>query len=141
MPSKMARRKKVQQLGEFVLFDVLYEDGTRSSNRKVPRSELGSLDGDRPRNPISRHRIERSLQFLENRAARSSRCPAHRSGKAQEQIQERMMARKPNYRFERAERNRAKEAKKEEKLKRQQERASARSADETPEPTSEPAQN
>ena len=51
------------------------------------------------------------------------------------------MARRPNYRFERAERNRAKEAKKEEKLKRQQERASARSTDETPEPTSEPAQN
>ena len=51
MPSKMARRKKVQQLGEFVLFDVLYEDGTRSSNRKVPRSELGSLDGDRPAKP------------------------------------------------------------------------------------------
>lgn len=34
------------------------------------------------------------------------------------------MPRKPNYRFERAERNRAKEAKREEKLKRQQERVS-----------------
>ena len=32
--------------------------------------------------------------------------------------------RKPNYRFERAERNRLKQAKKEEKAKRQQERAS-----------------
>jgi len=32
------------------------------------------------------------------------------------------MPRRPNYRFERAERNRAKEAKKEEKLRRQQER-------------------
>ena len=42
----MARREKVQHSGEFVLFDVLYEDGTRSSNRKVPSSELGSLDGD-----------------------------------------------------------------------------------------------
>ena len=40
------------------------------------------------------------------------------------------MARRPNYRFERAERNRAKDAKKEEKLKRQQERVSARSGDE-----------
>jgi hypothetical protein len=48
---EMARRKRVQQLGEFVLFDVLYEDGTRSSNRKVPSSELGSLDGDRPAKP------------------------------------------------------------------------------------------
>ncbi len=32
----------------FVLFDVFYEDGSRSSNRKVPASELGGLDGDKP---------------------------------------------------------------------------------------------
>jgi hypothetical protein len=51
------------------------------------------------------------------------------------------MPRKPNYRFERAERNRANETKKEEKLKRQQERASAWSTGGTPGPTSEPAQN
>jgi hypothetical protein len=41
------------------------------------------------------------------------------------------MPRRPNYRFERTERNRAKEAKREEKLKRQQERASARTSGET----------
>ena len=41
------------------------------------------------------------------------------------------MPRRPNYRFERAERNRAKEAKKEEKLKRQHERASERAVGET----------
>jgi hypothetical protein len=40
------------------------------------------------------------------------------------------MPRRPNYRFERAERNRAKEAKKEEKLKRQQERSTAQTSDE-----------
>ena len=32
----------------FVLFDVLYEDGTQTSNRKVPAAELGGLDGDMP---------------------------------------------------------------------------------------------
>ena len=32
----------------FVLFDVLYEDGTQTSNRKVPASNLGGLDGDLP---------------------------------------------------------------------------------------------
>jgi hypothetical protein len=42
------------------------------------------------------------------------------------------MPRKPNYRFERAERNRAKEAKKEEKLKRQQERLATRTGDDEP---------
>jgi hypothetical protein len=40
----MARRAKVRHVSEFVLFDVLYEDGARSSNRKVPSSELA--DGD-----------------------------------------------------------------------------------------------
>jgi hypothetical protein len=33
---------------EFVMFDVLYEDGSRRSNRKVPRSLTGGIDGDKP---------------------------------------------------------------------------------------------
>ena len=44
----MARRSTVRRVEEFILFDVLYEDGTRTSNRKVPGSELASLDGDLP---------------------------------------------------------------------------------------------
>jgi hypothetical protein len=32
----------------FVLFDIVYEDGVQSSNRRVPASELGGLDGDAP---------------------------------------------------------------------------------------------
>ncbi len=32
----------------FVMFDVVYEDGTRSSNRKVSASVLAGLDGDAP---------------------------------------------------------------------------------------------
>jgi hypothetical protein len=39
--------------------------------------------------------------------------------------------RKPNYRFERAERDRLKQAKKQEKLKRQQERATQGTSEET----------
>jgi hypothetical protein len=35
-------------LNSFVAFDVLYVDGTRSSNRRVPFTELGGLDGDTP---------------------------------------------------------------------------------------------
>jgi hypothetical protein len=31
-----------------VLFDVLYEDGTQRSNRRVPSEILGGLDGDAP---------------------------------------------------------------------------------------------
>lgn len=33
---------------EFVLFDVVYEDGSLRSNRKVPGSLLGGLDKDAP---------------------------------------------------------------------------------------------
>jgi hypothetical protein len=43
----MARKQQAQQSG-FVLFDVLYEDGSQTSNRKVPATELGGLDGDLP---------------------------------------------------------------------------------------------
>ena len=44
----MARRSTIRHVEEFVLFDVLYEDGSRTSNRKVPGSELGGVDGDLP---------------------------------------------------------------------------------------------
>jgi len=41
-------RKKQQVANGFVLFDVVYEDGTQTSNRKVPAADLGGLDGDEP---------------------------------------------------------------------------------------------
>jgi len=42
----MPRREKTVNTSGFVFFDVIYEDGARSSNRKVPNSELGGIDGD-----------------------------------------------------------------------------------------------
>jgi small subunit ribosomal protein S21 len=42
----MARRPTPRRAEEFVFFDVLYEDGMQTSNRKVPSSELNDLDGD-----------------------------------------------------------------------------------------------
>jgi hypothetical protein len=41
-------QEKQQVANGFVLFDVLYEDGTQTSNRKVPAADLGGLDGDAP---------------------------------------------------------------------------------------------
>jgi hypothetical protein len=41
-------KKKQQVANGFVLFDVIYEDGTQSSNRRVPAADLGGLDGDAP---------------------------------------------------------------------------------------------
>jgi len=42
----MSRRPTVRRVEEFVFFDVVYEDGTQTSNRKVPGSELDDIDGD-----------------------------------------------------------------------------------------------
>ena len=40
--------KKPTARTEFVLFDVIYEDGSQRSNRKVGAEMLGGLDGDGP---------------------------------------------------------------------------------------------
>ena len=37
---------------EFTLFDVVYEDGSQRSNRRVPSAMLGGLDGDVPARAI-----------------------------------------------------------------------------------------
>ncbi len=42
----MARKPTART--EFVLFNVIYEDGTQRSNRRVPAELLGGLDGDTP---------------------------------------------------------------------------------------------
>ena len=39
-------RQRPKAKADFVLFDVLYEDGTLTSNRKVPSSMPGGLEGD-----------------------------------------------------------------------------------------------
>jgi hypothetical protein len=45
----MAKRTKSKSLdAEFTMFDVVYEDGSRTSNRRVLTALLGGLDGDEP---------------------------------------------------------------------------------------------
>src|SRR5215467_6462589 len=41
---KMTRKPTTRV--EFTLFDVVYEDGSQRSNRRVPSDVLGGLDGD-----------------------------------------------------------------------------------------------
>jgi hypothetical protein len=48
------------------LFDVVYEDGSRSSNRRVPRLLLGGLDGDEP----ARRAIEEQDNAIAEKAGR-----------------------------------------------------------------------
>ncbi len=43
-------RRKIET--SFVAFDVLYIDGSRSSNRRVPATALTGLDGDEPAKTI-----------------------------------------------------------------------------------------
>jgi hypothetical protein len=44
----MARKPGTRAGAEFVLFDVLYEDGSQRSNRRVPSSVLSGAEGDGP---------------------------------------------------------------------------------------------
>jgi hypothetical protein len=62
----MARKKSKPVESGYALFDVLYEDGSRSSNRRVPRSLLGGLDGDEP----ARTAIEEQDNAIAEKAGR-----------------------------------------------------------------------
>lgn len=62
-------RNKPRANGGFVLFNVVYQDGTLRSNRKVPAELLGGLDGDAPARGV----IEAQDRDV---AALSGRAPA-----------------------------------------------------------------
>jgi hypothetical protein len=47
-PRRTTMPRKPGLNSEFVMFDVVYEDGTQRSNRKVPRTLTGGIDGDKP---------------------------------------------------------------------------------------------
>ena len=44
----MAKRPGTNPKNEFVFFNVIYEDGSQRSNRRVPAELLGGLDKDEP---------------------------------------------------------------------------------------------
>jgi hypothetical protein len=44
----MAKKPGTNPKGEFVFFDVVYEDGSQRSNRRVPAGLLGGIDKDIP---------------------------------------------------------------------------------------------
>ena len=48
----MVNKPGTRTVGEYILFDVVYEDGTQRSNRRVPAAALGGLDGDEPARAI-----------------------------------------------------------------------------------------
>jgi hypothetical protein len=42
----MAKKKQPPVETGHVLYDVLYQDGARSSNRKVPKAEVSEMEGE-----------------------------------------------------------------------------------------------
>jgi hypothetical protein len=52
-----------------ILFDVVFEDGSRASNRRVPMELLGGLDGDQP----ARDLIEQQEAEIAEKAGRPPR--------------------------------------------------------------------
>ena len=75
----MARKPATRT--EFTPFDVVYEDGSQHSNRRVPSEILGGLDGDAPARAV--------IEELDRLIAEKSGNPAlavksiHRSGSNQ----------------------------------------------------------
>src|SRR5947208_2478215 len=79
----MPMARKPATRAEFILFDVVYEDGSQRSNRRVPSELLGGLDGDVPARAV----IEEQDRLI----AQKSGTPAlavtslHRSGSKKEE--------------------------------------------------------
>lgn len=44
----MAKKPGTNPKDEFAFFNVVYEDNSQKSNRRVPTALLGGLDGDEP---------------------------------------------------------------------------------------------
>ena len=45
---RMPKKPGTNPKGEFAFFNVVYEDGSQRSNRRVPNEILGGLEGDEP---------------------------------------------------------------------------------------------
>jgi hypothetical protein len=60
-------RKKPTAKETFVMFNVTYEDGTQTSNRRVPESILGGLEGDNPALAV----IEEQDRLISEQSGRS----------------------------------------------------------------------
>jgi hypothetical protein len=70
LPGMAKRIKLLPQERGTVLFDVVFEDGSRASNRRVPMELLGGLDGDQP----ARELIEQQEAEIAEKAGRPPRA-------------------------------------------------------------------
>ena len=64
------RARQLPQDRGSILFDVVFEDGSRALNRRVPMEILGGLDGDQP----ARDLIEQQEVEIAEKAGRAPRA-------------------------------------------------------------------
>ena len=79
MPKKPGTNPK----GEFAFFDVVYEDDSQRSNRRVPADLLGGLDGDEPARAFIR---EQDREIAEKSGRRAARDQEHQPGRGEEEV-------------------------------------------------------
>src|SRR6201995_183758 len=65
---RMPKKPGTNPKGEFAFFDVVYEDDSQRSNRRVPTELLGGLEGDEPARPFI-HAQDREIAEKGGRAA------------------------------------------------------------------------
>lgn len=63
-------KKKTNPNAEFAFFNVTYEDGSLSSNRRVPNADLAGLEGDAPAKAI--------IEAQDRQIGEMSGCPRGR---------------------------------------------------------------
>lgn len=74
---------KSRSESSFVMFDVVYEDGTVRSNRRVPAHILGGLDGDTPA-LLAIEEQDREIARMSGRPAVAVKSIARANGKPPE---------------------------------------------------------
>ena len=81
----MAKKPGTNPKNEFVFFDVLYEDGTQRSNRRVPAEILGGVAKDEPALGFI---IEQDREIAEKRGVAPAKIKSvHRTGTKPEKVE------------------------------------------------------
>ena len=79
MPKKPGTNPK----GEFAFFNVVYEDGSQRSNRRVPSELLGGLEGDEPARGFI---IEQDREIAEKSRPPAAGDQDDRAGRGEEEV-------------------------------------------------------
>ena len=79
MPKKPGTNPK----GEFAFFNVVYEDGSQRSNRRVPTELLGGLNGDEPAHGYI---LEQDREIAEKMGPPAASHQEHQPGRREKEI-------------------------------------------------------